>query len=365
MMVVPPAPQPPKPPDKIEPEQKATEQAAGATEPATGEPAGVADVGRLAVRVQRDGRLAVYTRSLQILRWRGRLATLHNRPYPVHRVSALGDNPSDPNQVHWTVGVIQCSLRRPVPADRSVEVVAGVGMQLDLRFKPHHVVGEHRDLRPEQRSIGLLRPRPFGSLRSTSPAPPPHQQPHCTGTPDEHHWEHPAGAIVVTAVTGSSGLSGRTRSVTHTLNKTVEHCGGAIAVGFERCRRQLGGHAGSQLATPGAEAVADNDTERAGSTNGVGQLAGHLRRVTTGEIGRRRRQHSNVDRRVSAADDRPQLLDLVIGQCPLGIRIDVHRVATKQRRLPRRGPRSPRRPGEATPTAEPLSPPARHDHTAS
>ena len=174
----------------------------------------------------------------------------------------LGDNPSDPNQVHWLVGVVQCGLRRPVPADRSVEVVASVGMQLDLRFEPHHVVGQHRDLRPEQLPIRLLRPRPLGGLRLTAPAPPPHQQPGRTGTADEHHREHPAAAtaIVVTAVAGPSG---RTRGVTHTFNKVVEHRGGVVAVGFERRRRQLGGLAGRQLATPGAEAVADDDTERA------------------------------------------------------------------------------------------------------
>ena len=166
MIVVPPPP-PTEATGQERPEQQPGEQPATAAKPSTaGETTGVPDVGRLVIGVQRDGRLAVRTRLLQIRRWRRRRASLDDRPDPVHRVPRLSDHPGDANQVDRLVGVVERGLRGAVPADGGVEVAAGLGMQLDLRLEAHDVVGEDRDLGSEQLPVRRFRPRPLsGSAR--------------------------------------------------------------------------------------------------------------------------------------------------------------------------------------------------------
>ena len=85
---------------------------AGAAEPAAAEPAGIADIGRLAIVVEGDRGFAVQAWSLQLLRWRGRRPTLDDGPGPLHRVTPLGDDPGDPDQIHGLVGVVEGRLRR-------------------------------------------------------------------------------------------------------------------------------------------------------------------------------------------------------------------------------------------------------------
>ena len=177
-------------------------------------------------------------------------------------------------------------------------------MQLNLRFEADHVVGQHRDLRPEQLPIRLLRPRPFDGFLLASPAPSPDQQPGDAGASGEHHRKQPAAAaaiVVVGAGARAVGPGRRIRGVTNPLDEVVEHRGGVVAVGVERGHRQVGGLTRWQFAAPGPEAVPDEHTVGARAVNGVGHLAGHLGRVATGEIRRRRRQNDQVDRCVRAA----------------------------------------------------------------
>ena len=192
------------------------------------------------IGVQRDGRLAVRTRLLQIRRRRRRRASLDDRPGPVHRVPGLGDNPGDANQIDRLVGVIERGLRGAIPADGGVEVATGLGMQLDLRLEAHDVVGKHRDLSPEQLPVRLFRPRPLSGLRSPPPAPPQHQQAGGAGSTGEQQREHPARAAAIVPSPPPPGALSRTGGVAHALNEAFEHGGGVVALGFERFHRQLG-----------------------------------------------------------------------------------------------------------------------------
>ena len=282
------------------------------------------DVGRLVVGVQRDRRLAVRTRLLQVGGRRRRRASLDDRPGPVHRIPRLGDHPTDANQVDRRVGVVERSLSRAISTDGGVEITPRVGMQLNLRLESHDVVGKHRDLGSEQLPVRLLRPRPLRGFCSPPPAPSQDQQAGGTGSAGEHQREHPArAAAVVIGVSAVAGTLGRTGGVAHALNEVIEHGGGVLAFRLERFH----GQSGDQLPRSGPEPVADDDAECAGSIDGAGQLAGHFRGVATSEVGSRCRQDGDVDRCAGVADLRPQIRGLVFAQRSLGIFVDVDRVA--------------------------------------
>ena len=313
-------------------EQQAAEQPT-ATHPAV-PPGAVAaripDVRGLAVTIDGHGWLAVLTHPLQLGRRQRRLPPVDDRPGSVHRVAGFVNHPSHPHQIDGLVGVVDRRLRGPVPVQRGVEVGLCTGVQLDDRLEPHDVVGEHRQLGPQQLTIGRL-----GPLRLSLAAPRRPQQ-QCAanaGPADQQRRKHPA--VAPTAVVPGRLLAGTLlsrparRLGPDQLDEVDQHRSGVAAASVERLNGQLAGPPGWQLATAGPQALTGEHGDRAVTLQVRSQLTGQLTGVTTGSVNGRRRKHSDVDRRPRRPDGATDLARLGLGQRPLGGGVDVHRISAQ------------------------------------
>ena len=203
-------------------------------------------------------------------------------------------------------------------------------MQLDLRFQPHHVVGQHRDLGPQQLTVGLLGPRPLGASARRRRLP--------------RHTKYPTTPAPPTSTAGSTQrrchrrhhCRRRTHPIRSPSRRPPRHRRAQRSRRAPQpCRhpwRRAPPRPARRLGRPAARCCPPGSCRRRrrryvpGRSTAVGHLAGHLGRVAAGGIGSRRRQHGDVDRRVGTPDRRPQLVDLGVVERPLGLRVDVHRI---------------------------------------
>ena len=205
-------------------------------------------------------------------------------------------------------------------------------MQLDLGLESDDVVGQHRQLGLEH--LAGPRPRPALARRplrgvaccaaTTTPRPTAAAPARSTGSTQLVPLSSPPSPPPEPVAPSPDTAASATRST-----KSVSTAAVSSPPASSASVAQLGRLTGGQFAAAGAEAVADDDAIRPVAVDRLGELAGHLGGIATGEVGRRRRQNGDVDGRVGASDRRTQLLDLVRVECPLGVGIDVHRVAAQ------------------------------------